>query len=447
VKLSIIAAMALAFAGISAGCGGGGGGVSIPSPEGSASPSPPPGTIDHIVIIVQENRTVDDLFNGLPGANTVTQGKTSTGGMAPLKPIPLEAPYDLGHSHSDFRVEYDGGAMDGFDLVAVLPEPGYSPTPDSAYGYVPHSESAPYFQMAERYAFADEMFQTNQGPSFPSHQYLIAGTSIPQTGSALLDSEDVTKYGNTGRDGGCDAPPGASVQLIDQSGNESQTTFPCFEHQTLPDLLDAHSVAWKYYTPKPYYIWSGVDAIQHLRYGPDWVNVVSPETQILTDINKGRLPSVSWVVPTADNSDHSGQQTNTGPSWVASIVNAVGQSPYWNTTAIFVTWDDWGGWYDHVRPQIFNSYELGLRVPLIVISPYARSGFVSHKQHEFGSILKFVEERFSLGSLGYTDARADDLGDCFDFSQPPLPFVTINAPYSRQNLLARWRYGPPDDDE
>ena len=409
---------------------------------------PPPGfdKIDHIVIIDQENRSVDDLFNGLPGADTVTRGKISSGGTVPLKPIPLEAPYDLSHQHPAFVTEYDGGGMDGFNNETVLPVDNHSPPPNAAYGYVPHSESAPYFQMAKQFAFADRMFQTNQGPSYPSHQYIISGTSIPQTGSVMRVAENVIQYGNTGNNGGCDSPPGATVELISPNGTEDRAIFPCLEHQTLIDLLDAHGIGWTYYTPKPYFLWTGIDAIHHLRYGPDWVHVVTPETTILDDIGQGRLPAVSWVVPTEANSDHAGSLSNTGPSWVASVVNAIGESPYWSTTAIFVTWDDWGGWYDHVPPRIYNSYELGFRVPLIVISPYARPGFVSHQPHEFGSLLRFIEERYSLGSLGYSDARADDLSDMFDFSQAPSPFTKIRAPFSKQDLLARWRFGPPDDD-
>jgi phospholipase C len=140
-------------------------------------------------------------------------------------------------------------------------------------------------------------------------------------------------------------------------------------------------------------------------------------------------------MPTAVESDHSSVSNGSGPSWVASIVNAVGQSQYWNSTAIFVTWDDWGGWYDHVAPQIFNQYELGFRVPLIVISPYAKKAYVSHVQHEFGSILHYTEEQFGLNSIGYTDARADDLSDCFDYTQTPTPFKAIPAKYPASYFL------------
>jgi phospholipase C len=128
-------------------------------------------------------------------------------------------------------------------------------------------------------------------------------------------------------------------------------------------------------------------------------------------------------------------------------VNAIGASPYWSNTAIFITWDDWGGWYDHVAPQIYNSYEYGFRVPLIVVSPYAKTGYVSHVTHDFGSILLFIEETFNLPSLGYADARADDLSDCFNLSQIPTSFERINARYDAEYFLRRVRAPtPPDND-
>jgi phospholipase C len=425
-----------------AACSSGGTTAGLPSP--SPAPTSP---IQHVVIIVQENRTVDNLFQGFPGADTVSSGPTSTGKVVPLQPISLAAPYDLDHSHRGFLTEYNAGAMNGFDLERIDPQSHYTPPPYPAYGYVPHAESAPYFALAEQFTFADHMFQTNQGPSFPAHQFIIAGTSEPSVGSDLLVSENVIFPPNPpNTNQGCDSPPGSLVPLIDPSGSEAQRTFPCFEHPTLMDLLDAKGLSWKYYTPFPYYLWSAADAIRHLRYGPDWANVSVPETNIFNDISQGRLPAVAWVVPTAQNSDHAGSDSTSGPSWVASVVNAIGTSPYWKNSVIFVTWDDWGGWYDHVKPTIYNSYELGFRVPLIVISPYAKPGYVSHVPHEFGSILKFIEEQFGLGSLGFTDARADDLSDCFNFSQAPLPYHAVSAPLSKQQILTRWRYGPPDNE-
>jgi phospholipase C len=142
-----------------------------------------------------------------------------------------------------------------------------------------------------------------------------------------------------------------------------------------------------------------------------------------------------------------GQTDGTGPDWIASIVNAIGESSYWSSTAIFITWDDWGGWYDHVSPTIYNSYELGMRVPLIVVSPYAKAHYVSHVPYEFGSILKFAENVFGLPSLGTTDVRANDLSDCFEFSRAPRRFHHIHAQHSAQYFLRQpISNEPPDND-
>ena len=132
---------------------------------------------------------------------------------------------------------------------------------------------------------------------------------------------------------------------------------------------------------------------------------------------------------------------------MASIVNAIGGSPYWSSTAIIITWDDWGGWYDHVAPTILNSYEYGFRVPLIVVSPYAKKGYVSHVTHDFGSILRFAEVTFQLPNLGYADRFADDLSDCFDFSQAPATFQPFAAKFDAGYFLADTRPPlDPDDD-
>jgi phospholipase C len=203
------------------------------------------------------------------------------------------------------------------------------------------------------------------------------------------------------------------------------------------DLLDRKSFSWRYYQERlGAGLWEAPDAILHLRNSKEFATrVVAPPKTILTDIAAGRLADVVWVTPTGKASDHAGVTNGTGPSWVASVVNAIGESPYWNHTAIFLTWDDWGGWYDHVAPPQYNSYELGFRVPLVVISPYAKQHYVSHVQHEFGSMLKFVEETFGLPSMGTTDVRSDDLSDCFDFNQAPTTFKPIEAPLSRSYFL------------
>jgi len=422
----------------------------------------PLGVIQHVIIIFQENRTPDNLFHDpvliARGADIASSGVNSLGQTIPLTAAPLGMDYDLDHSHPAFVAMYDGGKMDGADKVRVSCDKGAipCPPPNAQFVYVPASDVAPYYQMAEQYAFGDRMFQTNEGPSFPAHQFILSGTSAPTASSNLFAAENPPS-GNAG----CIAPPGALVNMIDPSGNESSKIYPCFEHPTLTDELDAKEISWRYYAPNAGSIWTAPDAIQHMCgpsatppnatacTGSEWVNHVVLYTNgnhhpILTDINNKQLPAVSWVIPSGQNSDHPGAVGNTGgPSWVASIVNAIGGSSYWSNTTIIVTWDDWGGLYDHVPPpKVLENcsewgcgYVYGFRVPLIVISPYAKVGYISHVNHDFGSILKFVEQVYGLGSLGYADVPADNLSDCFSFSQTPLQFQTIAAPLDAGHFL------------
>jgi phospholipase C len=331
------------------------------------------------------------------------------------------------------------------------------------FKYVNPADVQPYFQMAEKYTFADRMFQTNQGPSFPAHQFIISGTSAPAVGSNLFVAENPAGVSGSASNTGCTSPAAEYVNQIDPAGVESPI-YPCFEHPTLTDLLNAAHFSWRYYAPLAGSIWTAPNAIQHMCgpnaappnatacTGSDWKNNVVLATtqnpaQIITDIGNGQLASVSWVIPNGLESDHPLSTDGSGPSWVASIVNAIGNSAYWSNTAIFITWDDWGGWYDHVAPPILNSYEYGFRVPMIVVSPYAKPAYVSHVTHDFGSILKFIEGTYGLPSLGYADVPADDLSDCFNFSQTPISFQTIAAPLKADYFLndRRLPTGPDDD--
>jgi phospholipase C len=411
--------------------------------------------IKYVVVIFQENRTPDNLFHDFPGADIASSGINSAGQTIPLTTIPLANNYDLSHAHNAFVQMYDGGKMDGAGKIAVSCAANATgcPPANPQFKYVDPTEVAPYFQLAEQYTFGDRMFQTNQGPSFPAHQFIIAGTSAPTATSDLFAAENPVvppTAPSTGEDAGCNAPTGTLVNMIDPSGVESSQMYPCFEHPTLTDSLDARGVSWRYYAPSAagLSIWVGPDAIQHIRFGDDWNKIILNQTQVLTDIANGQLAQVSWVIPSGQASDHALSNDGSGPSWVASIVNALGNSSYWSNTAIFITWDDWGGWYDHVPPpSIYDSYEYGFRVPLIVVSPYAKQSYVSHVTHDFGSILKFIEEDFNLPSLGYADARADDLLDCFDLSQPPSSFHVIRARFNAAHFLnEKQRPEPPDDD-
>ena len=260
------------------------------------------------------------------------------------------------------------------------------------------------------------MFQTNQGPSFPAHQFLFGGTSAPTAGDDAAGIFAAENMSGAARIAGCIAESGTTVALIGPQGGESQKIYPCFEHSTMADVLPA-AFSWRYYSPNAGSIWTAPNAIAHICQssgpggvctGQDWSkNVNLTPANVLNDIANCNLRSVSWVIPTGANSDHANSNDGGGPSWVAAIVNAIGKSKacddnigYWNNTAIFITWDDWGGWYDHVRPTILGppqgNYQLGFRVPLIVVSAYTPEGYINNNRHDFGSILRFIEHNFGI---------------------------------------------------
>ena len=396
--------------------------------------------------MIQENRSFDDFFATFPGADGTTHGKTSKGRTIDLKEVDLSELCDFGHSWRGYVRDYDGGKMDGFDLEGGSPNcPGNAGR--GPYQYVNPSQIQPYWDLADQYVLADHIFQTQGSGSFTAHQDLIAG------GTAINPLESIVDF-PSGSPWGCDAPHGTVTTLLKGLGRTAfapvslkelyhRGPFPCFDYPTMRDLLDAKSVSWKYYSPpvkgSTGAIWSAFDAIRAVRYGPEWgTNVTHSDKVFFDDIKHRTLPAVSWLVPDLANSDHPGAHPDSGPSWVANVVNAVGESSYWSSTAVVIVWDDWGGFYDHVPPPFFdNSGGLGFRVPMLVVSAYARQGsssqggYVSHTQYEFGSILKFIEDTFGLGRLYTTDARATSIVDCFDFTQQPRTFNPIPSKYSR----------------
>jgi phospholipase C len=417
-----------------AACSSSGGGSSTPvAVTPTANPGPATTTpIKHVVIIIQENRTFDDLFSTFPNADG------STVGLHDGKPFhntrgPLVGK-DLNHIHSGFKTEYDGGKMDGFDKVHFGASGQGPPAGTYALRYVDPSYIQPYWAMAQQYALADHMFQTQGSGSFTAHQDLIRGNT------AINDHESLIDFPSRGP-WGCDAGPSAHTSLLTDTEQYlfNKGPAPCLNYTTLRDLLDAKNVSWKYDVPPLYggtgYLWNAFDAIRAVRYGnggAEWKgNVISPETGVFQQISNGQLANVTWVIPSAQNSDHP-YYIDHGPQWVAQVVNAIGKSQYWNSTAVIVTWDDWGGWFDHVSPPQLDYQGLGFRVPMLVISPYSKPSYVSHTQYEFASILKFVEDNWNLGRIGGNDVRAASIGDCFNFSQAPRAFTTIQSDLSRE---------------
>ncbi|MGA8535176.1 MAG: alkaline phosphatase family protein [Candidatus Tumulicola sp.] len=431
--------------------------------------------IQHVVVIMQENRSFDNFFHNFPGANGATYGY-GHGVKYPLQKIDLALPnQDPIHSHWEFLEDYDKGKNDGFDrqVYQFQTGKGCNDNPENhpkcwiyhtqeiwlklAYSYVPETQLAPYWQMAKQYTLGDNTFSSNNGETFPSHQYMIAGQSshasevpsqMPWGCDAPYETEYYLYYGS--------AHPRAFPPAV---GHEVRGgPDPCFPlndnpssaYPTIADLLDGAGITWRYYVQPHYHNGQSVDsywlnafaAVKAIRYGPDWHKDIStPDTKVLNDIANGDLQQVSWVMPHKGASDHAGGGSgDCGPNWVASIVNAIGQSQYWNNTAVIIMWDEWGGWYDHVVPPQYpdprtGAYEgLGYRVPLIVVSPFAKPGYVSHQQHEVASTLHFIEQTFGLQSLcypncskqnSYADQRADALDDVFDYTQQPITFKKI----------------------
>ncbi len=388
-------------------------GVPTGTMRGGARPSP----IRHVVFIIQENRSFNNLFMGFPGAVTRNWGYDENRKKIRLHAQSLLTQWDIDHSSTAFFAAYDNGKIDGWDQeFACCRQPK-----NFAYAYTPRKEIEPYWDMARQYVLADDMFQSNLDGSFVAHQYAIAafaGHTVDYPSSVW----------------GCPGGKADKVPTLRPDRTYGRKVVACFHYRTLATEADAAGVGWRFYTGAvdgDGGLWNAYQAIDPIYNGPDWnIDVVSPQSRVLGDAAgataSGALPSIAWVTPTYAASDHAGMEAGGGPAWVASVVNAIGESPYWRSTAIFIMWDDWGGWFDPVAP-VYEDYDgLGFRVPLIIVSPYAKKGYVTHVQYETASVLRFIEDNFGLGRLAASDARANDpAGDAFDYSQPPRPFVPI----------------------
>ena len=466
-RIVLVATAGLALAALAA-CSGG----SQPTPfthgagvfhDSGTNPSP----IQHIVLIIQENRTFNNLFATFPGATGTTTGYATFGTGShrhtveePLARSRLVDRQDPNHSYTAFLTGYDGGKMDAFNRIKFYN--GNKMEESAPYKYTNPNLIVPYWTLAKQWGLANAMFQTQGSESFPAHQDFIRGGSEISPNASLIDNPP---YGHGVW--GCDSPYGTVTSLITTylQLEKQQGPFPCTTsfptsdngYLTLRDLLDAKYLSWKYYTPalgQGGGIWSAFDVIAPVRYGSEWyTNVSSPSTNIFSDISNGNLAAMTWVVPDGTDSDHPGNGSDTGPSWVASIVNAVGESQYWNTTAVIVVWDDWGGFYDPVPPPLPRDTQggPGFRVPMIVISPYAREtsasqpGYISNTVYEFGSIVQFIEDTFNLGRLGTTDSTTNSMSDMFDFYQYPRPYETVKAKYSKDYFIRRGPTKTPVD--
>lgn len=411
-------------------------GVAI-SPSASPSPSAATGPdvlalarrrIRHIVFLVKENRTFDHLFGRFPGADGATEGATCDGTVVPLARARDDSPGPA-HSFQSGIIAINGGRMNCFDQL------------DSGRdleGYVQYEEEQipNYWAYARAFTLADRFFSSSYGPTAVEHYWIIASQS-----DRFVDNErPLDGQGGEGRVGEyCDDALERAWSFERLTSEEEEDVFrmedevdvkgirahwierwPCHDIRILPDLLEERGISWRYYTgTSPYFM--VIRGIPHVRYGPMWEKVVH-ESTFVPDVEGRALPQVSWLVPTVDVSDHPGYGALCeGENWTVRQLNAIMRSPEWRHTAIVLTWDDFGGFYDHVPPPHLDIYGYGPRVPAIIISPWARSGAIWSETSDFSSVLKLIETVFDLPSLTDRDANANDMLSAFDFEQEPLP--------------------------
>ena len=475
-------------AAVAAGAGAGGAAPLGHAPQRAAAherefTSPASGKIQHVVILIQQNRTVDNLFNGFCNrrgqcANTVTTATIvptpppsrpsplPTPTTVPFGSVSLAAPYDIVSDFAfwaqstDCNYQWADCLMDKFNWEGGQNQNGtwwggigcyssckhYRAPPYPSIARVPLSEIRPYTAIADDYVLFDNLFQSNFDQTFVALQFLIAAQAggTPSHGGSAVGTPSGTS--------GCDGDAPSSVETLTLSRGEGRSVPPCFNYATLGDEIDAapasQGLSWAFYAPGygvSGYEWSAYQAISHICEplnpstgacaGPTFTShVVSPETTVLSDVQNGKLASVTWVASSPKNSDHAANRSKSGPRWIASVVNAIGESKYWDSTAIFVVWTSWGGWYDHVAPPYVDYTSLGLRVPMLVVSPYAVDGSVTSRcdpstgSYETASILRFAEDTFGLSQMAVADARAaDPAGDAcvFDFNRHPRAFKPI----------------------
>jgi phospholipase C len=398
------------------------------TPPGATPPPPPVSTgmpIKHVVVVVKENHTFDNYFGSFPGAEGTSTCKKSDGTTVTCPHAPDKTPRDMSHAHGSGLTDWNNGKMDGWDLVDGSTKNG----DDLAYAQY-HEEDIPnYWQYARTFTLADHFFSEMIGPSFPGHIAVLTA----QAGWALGNPTTTGPYW------GCDQTANATIDVVDQTTCETKKVFPCFDIPSVPDILPT-TANWKFYGTNFYVlpeIWTMFNAVKSVRQGPGWKNIVKAD-DFEKDIDNGTLPSVSWLV----NQDLADEHPNVGgvcdgENWTVHKLNKLMQSKYWADTAVIFTMDDFGGWYDHVAPprqygcDPTKPYGLGFRLPMIIISPYAKPGYVFKEVSEHASIPKFIGKVFGATKTLHDldpaaqDAQANDLMNAFDFTQKPLPPLVL----------------------
>lgn len=379
-----------------------------PSPTGTSP-------IKHIVIMIKENHSFDNLFGTFPGADGATTATTSGGATVPLGRTPDRTLVDIDHQRQAALTALNGGQMNGFDQLAGAIQNGR----DFALSQYTQADIPNYWKYAQTFTLADRFFSTIAGPTFPNRLTMVAGSS-----NNVVDNPIQNSYHSWG----CDAGPYTKVAAVNPDTGKTYWTKPCFNINTLPDELQKAGISWKYYAPGQYqsgYIFSSLNSIRDIRYSSLWQTNVPRTEQFIKDVRSNNLPAVSWVATSEQVSDHPPHSICTGENYTVNQLNTLMRSPEWSSTVVLLGWDDFGGFYDHVTPPKFGYTAYGPRVPMIVISPYARPGVIDSTQYDFGSIVRYVEDSFGLPRLGPFDARATSIANALNFSQTPNPPVIL----------------------
>ena len=410
------------------------------TPGAEAEPERPDFPIKRVVFIIKENRTFDNYFARYPGAEGADLARISNGNEILLQEATDVLEPDLGHSFADGVEAINGGQMDRFDLVQ---------NGESLTGFTSFTRKGipNYWAYADNFVLSDHTFSSMYGPTFPEHLYTVGAY-----GGDAVDNKNPT-----GGEGGYCADPEEQVTAFERNISDAEkaeimeaeaASFKpgdefefanivkywtkiraCFDFEVIMDQFEERGISWKYFAADGSWM-NALLAIDHIFKDPKlWgPKVLDPAIlksgaigdRFIEDIEAGKLKEATWIVPPPGTNEHpGGPSVCMGENWTVRHVNAIMNSPYWKETAIFITWDDFGGFYDHVPPPQYDHMGLGPRVPMLIISPWAKQGFVDQTEYEFSSVLKFMETIFGLECMTERDCGAATMMNAFDFSQTP----------------------------
>jgi phospholipase C len=396
--------------------------VVVPSP--SERPPAASNRIKHVVFIVKENRSFDNYFARYPGAEGTSTATLSTGRTVELsKAVDVFEP-DLGHGFFDGLIAINGGKMDQFDKVRN----GGSMNGFSSFtrAGIPN-----YWAYADAFTLADHTFSSMYGPTFPAHLYTVGAQAGRVTGNKLETespggycddvTETVYRFVKLNRKETRTVMRAEKQVDLDRVGDFWEEIRACLDFEVLPDQLIDRDISWTYYADTPSWM-NALLAIDHIRNSKHWDTNVRPPDRFLSDLRRERLRKVNWLVPPPFANEHpGGTSVCAGENWTVEHLNALMRSKYWKNTAVFITYDDFGGLYDHVPPPHLDIMGLGPRVPMLIVSPWTKPGYIDHTPYEFSSVLRFIEETFGLKCMTDRDCGASDMMDAFDFGSEVKP--------------------------